>query len=93
MKYKNLKNELQNSKINEVNDMEENKEIQRPFLVEVDGFKKELFKCISDAYNVRQIPFYVIELVMSQAYTEVQTSARNELAMLKAQMNKKEGDK
>ena len=73
--------------------MEENKEIQRPFLVELDDFQKELFKCISKAYNERQIPFYVIELTMSKAYAEVQTSARNELAMLKAQMNKKEGDK
>ncbi len=73
--------------------MEENKEIQRPFLVEVDEFKKELFKCISKAYNERQIPFYVIELVMSQAYTEMQTNARNELAAVKLQMNKKEGDK
>ena len=73
--------------------MEENKEIQRPFLVEVDDFRKELFKCISDAYNERHIPFYVIELTMSAAYAEVQTSARNELAAIKLQMNKKEGDK
>ena len=73
--------------------MEENKEIQRPFVVEVDEFKKELFKCISSAYNERQIPFYVIELIMSQAYTEVQVSARNELAAIKSQMIKKEGDK
>lgn len=72
--------------------MEENKEIQRPFIVEVDEFQKELFKCISDAYNVRHIPFYVIELTMSKAYAEVQASARNELAMLKAQMNKKDKD-
>ncbi len=73
--------------------MEENKNIQRPFLVEVDDFKKELFKCISGAYNERQIPFYVIELIMSQAYAEVQVNARNELAAIKSQMNKKEGDK
>ena len=68
--------------------MEENKEMQRPFIIEVDEFKKELFKCISDAYNQGKIPFYVIELTMSQAYTEVQANARNELAAIKAQMNK-----
>jgi hypothetical protein len=73
--------------------MEENKEIERPFIVELDDFQKELFKCISDAYNVRHIPFYVIELTMSKAYTDIQTNARNELAAFKAQMNKKEGDK
>ena len=70
--------------------MEENKEIQRPFVVEVDDFQKKLFKCISDAYNEQHIPFYVIELTMSRAYAEVQASARNELAMLKAQMNIKD---
>jgi hypothetical protein len=73
--------------------MEENKEIQRPFVVEMDDFQKELFKCISNAYNERHIPFYVIELIMSRVYAEVEASARNELAAFKAQMNKKEGDK
>lgn len=76
--------------------MEKNKETQRSFIVEVDEFKKDLFKCISNAYNDRQIPFYIIELTMSQAYAEVQANARNELAAHKAQMNKvqvKEGDK
>jgi hypothetical protein len=68
--------------------MEENKNTQRSFIVEVDEFKKEMFKCISDAYNKRQIPFYVIELTMSQVYGEVQASARNELAAIKAQMSK-----
>ena len=76
--------------------MEENKEMQRPFIVEVDEFKKEMFQCISKAYNERQIPFYVIELTMSQVYANVQANAMNELAAQKAQMNKvqvKEGDK
>lgn len=76
--------------------MEENKEIQRSFIVEVDEFKKDMFKRISKAYNEQQIPFYIIELTMSQVYAEVQANARNELAAHKAQINKvqvKEGDK
>lgn len=72
--------------------MEENKNTHRSFVVEVDEFKKELFKCISNAYNERQIPFYVIELIMSQAYAEVQVSARQELAAHKSQINKKDKD-
>lgn len=70
--------------------MEEKKEMQRPFIVEVDEVKSEMIQVINNAMQVRGLPCYIIDMVLSELVTQVKDGAKQELAMARAQMQQQE---
>ena len=64
----------------------ENKEIQKPFILEIEEVKAEIIQAINNAINVRGIPFYILDLILSDAYGQVKDAAKAELMQAQAQM-------
>lgn len=65
--------------------MEENK-IQKPFILEMDEAKLEIIQVINKAIQVRKLPLYLLDMVLSEICTQVKEGAKQELAMAKQQM-------
>jgi hypothetical protein len=67
--------------------MEENK---KPFILEMDEFKQELIQVINNAIQVRKLPCYTIDMILSEIGTQIKEGAKQELAMAKQQMENEE---
>lgn len=65
--------------------MEENK-IQKPFILEMDEAKLEIIQVINNAIQVRKLPFYLLDMILSEIGAQIKEGAKNELAMVKAQV-------
>ena len=65
--------------------MEENK-IQKPFILEMEEAKLEMIQVINNAIQVRKLPFYLIDTILSEIGTQIKEGAKNELAMAKQQI-------
>ena len=65
--------------------MEENK-IQKPFILEMDEVKMEMVQVINKAIQVRKLPCYLIDMVLSELGVQIKEGAKQEIAMAKAQM-------
>jgi hypothetical protein len=59
--------------------MEAKKE-QRPLIVEIDDAKQEIIRVVNKAIQ-RGLPCYLIDMILSDIYTQVKEGAKNELAM------------
>ena len=70
--------------------MEENKEIQKPLILEIDEAKKEIVMTINNAIQVHRLPLYIVDMMLTEVCAQVRDGAKNELAMAKAQVNKDE---
>ena len=64
--------------------------INRPFILEVDEAKKELIQVINNAIQVRKLPCYIIEMILTDLYAQIKEGAKSELEMAKAQVSKEE---
>jgi hypothetical protein len=70
--------------------MEENMEIQKPLILEIDEAKKELIMAINNAIQVHRLPLYIVDMMLTEIGTQIRDGAKSELAMAKAQVKKDE---
>ena len=64
--------------------------ITRPFILEVDEAKKEFIQVINNAIQVRQLPCYIIEMILADLHGQIKEGAKSELEMAKAQVKQDE---
>lgn len=64
----------------------EEKNIQRPFILEIDEAKMEIIQVVNKAIREHRLPCYIVDMVLSDICAQVKEGAKNELAMAKAQM-------
>lgn len=69
--------------------MEENK-IQKSFILEIEEAKTEMIQVINNAIQVRKLPCYIIDMILSEISTQIKEGAKQELTMAKAQMENEE---
>jgi hypothetical protein len=65
-------------------------EKQKPFILEMDEAKTEIIQVINKAIQVRKLPCYLIDMLMSEIGASIKEGAKQELAMAKAQMENEE---
>jgi|GEM_PF-5740459 len=58
----------------------ENKKVERPLCLELTDGKQEIFDAISEVAKRRNIPFFLLEYILSEALQQVKTGAKNEIA-------------
>lgn len=61
-------------------------EKHKPFILELDEAKLEIIQVINNAIQVRKLPCYLIDMILSEISTQIKEGAKNELTMLKQQM-------
>ena len=71
--------------------MEENK-IQKPLILEIEEAKLEIIQTINNAIQVRKLPCYLIDTILSEICTQIKEGARQEIAMAKAQIEQQKND-
>ena len=71
--------------------MEENK-IQKPFILEMEETKTEIIQVINNAIQVHKLPFYLVDMILSEIGAQIKEGAKNELAMAKAQMQEQQSE-
>ena len=64
----------------------EQKEIQKPFIVELDEAKMEIIQSINNAIQVHKVPLYILDMVLSEIGSQIKEGAKQELAMAKQQV-------
>ena len=69
--------------------MEENK-IQKSFILEMEEAKLEIIQVINNAIQVRKLPCYLLDMVLSDISTQIKAVAQQELAMAKEQIKNEE---
>jgi hypothetical protein len=71
--------------------MDDKKEIQRPIILDIEDAKLEIVQCINGILN-RGIPCYIVEMILSDAYTQVKSAATAELDRARAQVETQQND-
>lgn len=61
------------------------KNTQRPFILEVDEAKNEIIQAINNAIRVHNLPCCIVDMILSDVYYQVKEGARNELEQVRAQ--------
>lgn len=61
---------------------------QRPIILEIEETKIELIQCVNSIMQKHKVPFYFLEPIFNDIYTQVKVSAQNEIEMAKAQLEK-----
>lgn len=64
----------------------EQKEIQKPFILEMEEIKMELIKVINNAIQERKMPCYIVDTLLAEIVAQVKEGAKNELEMAKKQV-------
>lgn len=64
----------------------EEKEIQKPLILEIEEAKTEIIQVINNAIHIHQLPCYIVDMILSDIYTQIKTGAKNELTMAREQM-------
>lgn len=67
--------------------MEENK---KPFILEMDEAKIEIIQAINNAIQVRRLPLYCIDMILSEISSQIKEGAKQELAMAREQVKNEE---
>lgn len=62
----------------------EEKKIDRPLILEVDEAKKEIVQAINSAVQTHNVPFYVLDMILSDVCRQVGDAAKAELAQARA---------
>ena len=61
--------------------MESNKN-NRPLILEIDETKQDLIQVINNAIQVRQLPFYILDMILSDVHRQVSDAAKAEIAQV-----------
>ena len=64
----------------------EEKNIQRPFILEIDESKIEVIQSINNIMQTHKLPCYIMDMILSEVGTQVKEGAKNEIARAKAQV-------
>ena len=65
---------------------EQNTEMkQKSFILEMEEAKLEMIQVINNAIQVRQLPCYLIDMILSELGAQIKEGAKNEIAMAKQQ--------
>lgn len=65
----------------------EEKEIQKPLILEIDEAKSEMIQCVNNIIQVHKLPMYVIDMILSDIGSQIKNAAKDELNMAREQMN------
>ena len=65
----------------------EEKEIIKPVILDIEETRLELIQCINDALNVRKLPCYIIDMILSGISAQIKEGAKSELNAARQQMN------
>ena len=63
--------------------VKENKKVERPFILELNDGKREIFEAISEISQRHNIPFYILEYILSEAMQQVKAGADKEVLQAK----------
>ena len=66
--------------------MENKVEIQKPIILEMDEVKVEIVDVVNRALQVHKLPFYLLDMILSELCVQIKEGARNELEAAKKQM-------
>lgn len=64
--------------------------MDKPFILEIDEAKTEMVTCMNDIIKKHKLPFYIVEMLMSSIYNQIQDAAKSELAMAKKQVEEQQ---
>ena len=64
--------------------------MNKPFILEIDEAKKEFIQVINNAIQVRKLPCYIIDMILTDLHTQIKEGAKSELEMAKAQVKDEE---
>ena len=64
----------------------EEKEIQKPIILEIDEAKTEIIQAINSAMQVHKLPCYIVDMVLSDIYAQIKEGAKSELTMAREQV-------
>ena len=70
----------------------EQKEIQKPFILEMEEAKLEIIQVINNAIQERKIPCYIVDTLLSEIVAQVKEGAKNELAMARQQVEEQQSN-
>ena len=60
--------------------------INKPLILEIDEAKREFIQVINNAIQVRNLPCYIISMVLDDLHAQIKDGAKSELEMAKAQV-------
>lgn len=61
----------------------EEKNIQRPFILEIDEAKMEIIQVVNNAIQGHKLPCYIVNMILSDICAQVAEGAKNEITMAK----------
>ena len=64
--------------------------MNKPFILEIDEAKKEFIQVINNAIQVRKLPCYIIDMILTDLHTQIKEGAKSELEMAKTQVKDEE---
>lgn len=64
----------------------EEKEIQKPLILEIEEAKLELIQWVNDALQVRRLPCYFIDMIWSEIGSQIKEGVKNELSIARQQV-------
>lgn len=64
----------------------EEKEIQKPLILEMDEAKIEIIQVINKAIQVHKLPCYVLDMILSEVGAQIKEGAKQELNMARQQV-------
>lgn len=65
----------------------EEKNIQKPFILEIDEAKIEMIQGINNIIQAHKLPLYIVNMILSEIGAQIRDGAINEIKMAKEQMN------
>lgn len=63
------------------------KEIQKPVILDIEEAKLELIQCINNALDVHKLPFYIVDMILSEISAQIKEGAKNEIKAARQQMD------
>ena len=65
----------------------EQKETQRPFILEIDEAKNEIVQVINNIIQTHKLPCYIVDMILSDVCAQVRERAKGELMIAKKQIS------
>lgn len=60
--------------------------INKPLILEIDEAKREFIQVINNAIQVRNLPCYIISMVLDDLHAQIKDGAKSELEMAREQV-------
>lgn len=64
----------------------EEKNIQKPFILEIDEAKIEMIQGINNIIQAHKLPLYIVNMILSEIGAQIRDGAINEIKMAKEQI-------